>query len=341
MNDRTFRKRAIALTIATAFAVGCSLAFVWLDIPAAWISGGLFGAVLAVLCGQKLVLPNGVVNVSYVLLGALFGSAIRPSIAGEIVVWAGTLAMSCASLAAIMIVSTFYMKRFEGWDLRTAFFATAPGALPAVIALATEHAVDHRRVVLAQTVRLFSFMAVVPLLFSGSGGGEFSPGGTMETADLVIVLAAAALGGLVAKSIRLPGGLMVGALIASGALYGLDMVHGEMPAVLQNGAMMAMGMFVGAQLALLTLPDLWLSLRAVAAMLALGTTIAVGFSWVTAVLADLPFVLVLLSFLPGAMEGMAALGFILGLDVAFISLHHIVRFLFVVLSLPIVTRAWK
>lgn len=314
------------------------------DFPAAWLTGGLVGTAIVVSRKIEVGLPNAAVDTSYLALGALFGSAITAHIAEQMVTWAGTLILCCASLAVTMIVSTWYMRRFEGWDTPTAFFATAPGALPAVIAMSAELSLDQGRVVLSQTVRLFSLMALVPLAFSAAPpqpGTVTLVQATMSLTDLALISAVAIAGGVLARLTRMPGGLMIGALLSCGLVYATGLIDTALPMPVQNAAMMLIGMLVGVQLSGLSAAGMVRSARAVLVVLTIGVAIAVVSAVAAAELFGLPLPQLLLSYLPGAMEGMTIMGFVMGYDPAFISIHHIVRFLFVLGMLPVVSRAWR
>jgi hypothetical protein len=70
--------------------------------------------------------------------------------------------------------------------------------------------------------------------------------------------------------------------------------------------------------------------------------IAVIISGVGAVLVwwlfDLPLNQLLIAFAPGALEVMIILAFVLGLDPTFVAAHHLVRFIGIALTLPLLTR---
>ena len=64
------------------------------------------------------------------------------------------------AMAAVMI----YL-RWAGWDREVSFFASALGAMSAVIAAATDAGVDVRKVVLVQSVRIFVLVAFLPVVY--------------------------------------------------------------------------------------------------------------------------------------------------------------------------------
>ncbi|MDX6805973.1 AbrB family transcriptional regulator [Terrihabitans rhizophilus] len=331
------------LWLAAAVLVSCaiSLALDLVAFPAAWLNGGLAGAALVAAFGGRFALPSAAINTSYVILGMTFGSAITAEVVGHAAVWLGTISVSIISLGVMMVGATWYLWRVEKWDVRTAFFATAPGALPAVIATAADFPVDHKKIILSQTVRLVTLMATVPLIFPHPPAGldalptyhaSITPG------DLALLAAVSTMGGVLALLCRLPAGLMVGSLAASGGLYATASVQGEIPAVILNAAMLVVGIMIGAQVSRLTLRELVGSMRAVTVVFGIGVAVSLVSAAAASALFDQPLELVLLAYLPGAMEGMTILGFILGLDPAFISVHHIVRFIFVVAMLPVVVH---
>jgi uncharacterized protein len=334
------------LWLGAAVLVSCALSIA-LDLiafPAAWLNGGLVGAALVAAVAGRFPLPSPAINASYVVLGMTFGSAITAEVVGHAGIWLGTILVSILSLAAMMVAATWYLWRVEKWDVRTAFFATAPGALPAVVATAADYPVDHKKIILSQTVRLFTLMATVPLLFPAPPealGALPVFHAQITVPDLVLLAAVSTAGGVLALLCRVPAGLMVGSLAASGVLYATGALGGEIPVAILNAAMLVVGIMIGAQVSRLTFRELLDSMRAVFAVFAIGVVISLAFTALASALFDQPLELVLLAYLPGGMEGMTILGFILGLDPAFISVHHIVRFIFVVAMLPVVSHMAK
>jgi uncharacterized protein len=157
-------------------------------------------------------------------------------------------------------------------------------------------------------------------------------------AALVVVAVIAAV---VAYRLRLPGGLLLGAMAASGVLHGTGLVKVNLPLPAAIVAFIVMGSIIGARFAG---TDIWL-LRRLALMglgaLAVGTAIAAAFAVAAALLLALPVGDVVMAYAPGALEGMTTLAFALNLDPAYVGAHHIARLIFVSLVVPFVVHAMR
>ena len=57
--------------------------------------------------------------------------------------------MTCATFG-----SAFYLKKVHGWDMLSALFGAAPGALSQVMVYATQYHADLRGIAIVQTVRV-------------------------------------------------------------------------------------------------------------------------------------------------------------------------------------------
>jgi uncharacterized protein len=332
----------IFFIISILISAGGAIVLSPFSFPAAWLTGGFVGGAAIIAIRGRLNPPAEVVNVSYVILGAVFGGSVSPTIVAQSSTWAVTIMVSGVSLLILMGATTLYLKHCEHWDFRTAFFSSMPGALPIVLSTAGEYLVDQRRIALLQTIRLFFFMTFLPLVarfqLELGVGGAADDTQIRSFGEAALVLTVASAGAVAARWARLPGGLMVGAMISAGLLYGTGAVDGMLPKVLENFAQMIIGIVVGVHLARLRFSDLISHVRAASISLSIATFIAAIFSWAAASVSGLPFVQLLLAFAPGAMEGMVVLGFSLGFDPAFITVHHMSRYILVVITLPLVTR---
>ncbi|MFD2032224.1 AbrB family transcriptional regulator [Ancylobacter dichloromethanicus] len=72
--------------------------------------------------------------------------------------------------------------------------------------------------------------------------------------------------------------------------------------------------------------------------LLIATAVALAFAVLGAWLADEPLPKVLVAYVPGALEAMTIMAFVLGMDPAFVAAHHLVRFLGLALAIPVIAR---
>jgi membrane AbrB-like protein len=115
-------------------------------LPAAWLSGALTAVAVLAIFGANVSVTRGIRGAAFIALGVMMGAAVTPETLTGMRTWPISLAVLVLSVAATMAAVTFYLRRFAGWDGRTAFYASAPGALSTALALATQDGADVRRV---------------------------------------------------------------------------------------------------------------------------------------------------------------------------------------------------
>ena len=132
----------------------------------------------------------------------------------------------------------------------------------------------------------------------------------------------------------MPGGLIVGAMAASGVLHGSGTVHAFLPVPVAVCSFIVMGAMIGTRLGGADFRQLArLSLVGIGALL-VGTTVGCLFAFGVATLLSLRLADVVMAYAPGAIEAMTIIAFALHLDPVFVGVHHLARFTFMSLVLP-------
>ncbi|QFR35187.1 AbrB family transcriptional regulator [Ancylobacter sp. TS-1] len=327
-------------TLALAFAGGGL--FAWLAMPAGWLSGALVVTALAALLGAPVgVEPRTRLGV-YIILGTSMGSSITPETLSGITTWPVTMAVLVASVPVMMVAVIFYLEKVAGWDRRSAFFAAAPGALSTVLVMAENSGADTRRVVFGQSLRLFVLVALLPVAMGGLG---HQPAGTLpinpvvpDLSSFLLSLGVGIGGGFLAERARFPGGAMVGSMLASGVVHGAGLIEGRLPDIFLIVGFVVLGANTGSRFAGTRLETLRRFFLDSLAALAIATAVAFAFALLGAWLAEEPLPKVLVAYVPGALEAMTIMAFVLGIDPAFVAAHHLTRFLGLALLIPLLAR---
>jgi membrane AbrB-like protein len=159
----------------------------------------------------------------------------------------------------------------------------------------------------------------------------------------VLVVASGGAGWL-AYRFRMPGGLIVGAMAASGVLHGGGWVHAFLPVPVAICSFIVMGAMIGTRLGGADIRQLArLGLVGIGALL-IGTTVGFLFAALVAWALNLRLADVVIAYAPGAIEAMTIIAFALHLDPVFVGVHHLARFTFMSLVLPFavgVIRAYE
>lgn len=333
--------RASALTLGAAAAGGA--AFTALSLPAPWMSGALVAVTLLALSGGPTRIPERLRFACFTVLGCSMGTALTPDMMAKAATWPVSMGFLALSVLGVMVSVTLFLRKVAGWNLATAYYSSAPGALSAVIAMAQNSDADMRRVAFAQALRLFLLVALLTQILGRTGGADMAGPVAVAPAltplpDLLILLAASFAGSLLAQKARIPGGVLVGALAASGLLHALDLSHARIPDLMMVPAFIVLGAGVGIRFrgtTLRTLRDcLFASLGAFVVAMAVSLGCAFAAAWVTGEDAGK----MVTAFAPGALETMTVLGYALGYDPAFMSAHHIFRFAGLSVALPVLAH---
>src|ERR1044072_5511333 len=245
-----FRRFAETIAFASvgAAALGRS------RLPAGWLSGAIIGVSAAALSGRQVFVPPQVGRIVYVILGISLGSSVTPETVATMVTW--PLSMLALTIAMVAVTTSVmaYLKFVHGWDTLSALFAAAPGALAQAMALAQDTGANVRAIAMVQTVRLFILAVALPIAFAAFGVAGLPPprGANLPLLQLLIELGIIILissgAALIAFRLNLPGGLIVGAMAASGVLHGSGAVHAFLPVPIAICSFIVMGAMIGTRL---------------------------------------------------------------------------------------------
>ena len=330
----------VVLTLATATAGGTLFAYA--GMPAGWLSGALVATAVLALMGAPVAMDSNIRMATYVVLGTSMGSALSPETLTGLTTWPVTMVVLIISVPVMMGAVILYLEKVAGWDRRSAFFAAAPGALSAVLVMAENSGADTRRVVFGQSLRLFVLVALLPAAIGGLG---HEPSGALPINPVVpdalsfcLSIGVGIVGAFLAERFRFPGGAMVGAMLASGAVHAFGLIEGRLPDLFLIVGFVVLGANTGSRFAgtrLETLKSFFLD--ALAALL-IATAVSLAFAMLGSWLSGEPLAKVLVAYVPGALEAMTIMAFVLGFDPAFVAAHHLTRFLGLALLMPLVAR---
>jgi membrane AbrB-like protein len=317
--------------------------------PAGWLAGSMVFAAVAGLAGRPIHVPSPLARACSIALGITIGGAVMPETLRGMITWPLSIAMVSISVAAATLATYTYLTRVHGWNRLTAIFASTPGGLAQVMALAAEEGrdCDIRGVAIVQTLRVLILTVVVPATLSLTGLAEAvrlpaSPIAAAEApvgfAILIVTASAAALGLL---RLGIPGGLMFGPLVVSAVLHGGAFITVTMPSWLANAAMVVLGTVSGGRFTgmpfRLLLGYLGAALGAFA--VSLVVTAAIGIS--VTLMVPIPISDLVVAYAPGAVDAMMILALALHLDPVFVGAHHLTRVLVVSLGLPILAHYYS
>ncbi|WP_246333459.1 AbrB family transcriptional regulator [Aureimonas mangrovi] len=324
-----------------AFAGAGGAAATALGLPVGWLLGATVATVAAALAGLRSRVPNRLRDAAFFFLGIQAGSGVTPEVLTQVHLWPASFAIQLGGVGLVVALTYVFLKRGFGWDRDTALFASIPGALSFVLAAASETRADMTRIVIVQSVRLLLLIGfLTPTLAWLEGGQGAAPfvleGGTLfQYAILFSVCALAAVAGAAS---RMPGGLILGALLASAALHGTGIAPVALPRWLAIPSLIVLGALIGGRIE----PESRGALARLAPAALGAFVIGLIGSAIAGALAVIALQIeigkVALAYAPGALEALTVLAYQFDQDPAYVAAHHVVRFLLLALLVPLVAR---
>ncbi|MBN8963872.1 MAG: AbrB family transcriptional regulator [Rhizobiales bacterium] len=335
-----------AETLAIGAAAGLTLN--WLNFPAGLITGSLIGVAAAALAGRPLMIPTPLSRAIYVVVGISIGAVVTPETLTGLAAFPLAIAVLVVSTLIMIAATTSYLRFVHGWDWRTALFGASPGALAQVMTLAAEYKSDMRAVAFVQTIRVVALKLGIPVGLSAFGltasGGlmaRFTAAGPPSVVELGILVVVSVLTAWLFFRLRLPGGLIFGAMVASAILHGGGFIHAILPWWVAYAAVIGIGAITGSRFANTSVQTLARFLGAALGSFAVAMAIAAAAVLLLTMLMSVPPADAVVAFAPGAQDTMMVLALALHLDPVFVGALHLSRFLLVSLLVPVLAHKAK
>ncbi len=333
----------------TCLAIGAAggVLFHWLNAPLPWMLGAMCATTLAAMSGLRVRLMPRLRMIFIAILGVILGSAFTPEIFEGIGKWLGSFVwLACYVVVATFAIRWFYLR--AGYDPVTAYFAAAPGGLSEMILAGGAMGGDERRISLSHGARIF--IAVFGLSFGYRWLGGYHPtsapatmgGATSLGLDDWALLTAIGIAGFgLARLMRVPAYALVGPMVLSAALHAAGITQSRPPFWLVALAQVVVGAMVGARFDGVRPREVLSAVALAAAAAALLLAIAAGFGWLVGTTLGIPFGAALLAFAPGGLAEMSLIALALDIDAAYVSSHHVMRIMMIVVAAPMVFRLFR
>jgi len=333
--------------VLLALAIGTvgGLVFAVIDLPLPWMLGAMAATLAASLAGVPQGRPSLLLPPMRVVLGVMIGSGFTPDVVTVLPEMLLSLVFVVPYVALLGLIGVPYLRRFAGYDLPTAYFASMPGGLPDMTAFGKEMGGDEGKLALVHSTRVLIIVFLLPFVIELgesidlSARARFGPQiADLPPRDVAILLFCGLAGWWGAAKLRLTGATIVGPMILSAAAHMAGLTHAKPPDELIKLAQLVIGTAIGAAFVGVLFREIIriivLTTGMVVAMLALTVAFAAGVHWLT----GFPLMSVVLAYTPGGQAEMNLIALTRGVDVAYVAVHHMARVALVVLGAPILFR---
>tara|TARA_B100000085_G_scaffold118152_1_gene107609 strand:+ start:2096 stop:3178 length:1083 start_codon:yes stop_codon:yes gene_type:complete len=349
-------KDCLKIVVTSAVALTAGLICESVGVPAPYLMGSLFG-VWVVGGSLPAVQPYlGIArwfHVPVVMgLSVLIGTSFNPELIAHINGWAATLGVMLVTTAIATIVGMFWLVRIRHYPITEAFLSSVPGGQAEILMIAREHTEKDYVVALFHLVRVVLVFCSTPLLLAVTQGHlavaqsnfvlhQMPTFLSLPLWVLSMFLMTALAGYLIARLLHMPMPHLLGPLCLSIVLHvtgALDIPRISEFVIL---AQVAIGGAIGARLAQVQFRELYSYIAdAVVSAVIMLVVYAISALFLNA-LFGLDLLKLWLAFVPGGLYEVTLLALLFGFDVAFVAVHHTIRIVFIILSLPVLIPTLK
>ena len=331
--------RAASRALARSLGIGAlgGLLFQLTGLPLAWMLGPLVANLLVSARGVDVRVPEGLREAFLGVLGLVLGSQVTPQLAERVLDWPLSAALLLLGVAASTAAAAAWYRRC-GFDPVSAWYASAPGAMTAMILMGEKCGGDPQRIAIAQSLRIILVVLWLPPLFwLWEGGGRQVEEAAASSAHLWMLLLLPILIAL-GNRLRLPSASLLAPLLFAALLSGFDVASLQLPDWGMNVMLWVLGSAIGSRFQGLSRARLgrYLLEAGVATLLALG--VLALFAEAIHRLIGVPRDVALLALAPGGIGEMAILAVALDIDPVFVAFHHLLRMVALMVFAPFWAR---
>lgn len=339
-------KTGIVPALLSFLVAGTGAAIAYLiGLPIPFLLGSVCSITLASLSGMRIYLPVWLRNGVFIMLGVQVGSGVTPATLHQISEWPLSFVLLLLMLVSVTGFTFVLLRYLFRWDAQTAFFSSLPGALSFVMAAASETRADLVKITVIQTVRLLLLIGllapVLNVLGQSAPHSDLVVVSGSHQGEWLLLLAVGGFGAALGHCSRLPGGMMLGALLASALVYVTGFATVRLPVEMTDFGMIILGILIGSRVDAKHRSALLSYLPAALLAFVIGTVAAALVSVVAWLVTGLHPAQIALAFAPGALEALTVIAFSLGVDPAYVASHHVVRFMMIAFFVPFLARSLK
>lgn len=329
-------------------AIG-SIVFIYLSLPLPWLLGAIFASSIAMRFENlPIQSPKTFSTPARVLIGLTIGSAFTPEILQYLDVYFYSLLLVIPFTILTILAGMYYYQRYQGFDKKTAYLSSMPGGVIEMVIIGEEIKADIAKITLVQSSRLFFIVISLPFVIQYIFKVDISgnqlitiPLSNINIGEFLALLVVGAIGGILAKKLKISAAYLIGPMILSIAVHSTGLITSSVPDEFLKFVQVVFGTIIGFTFRGVKLQMVIKTLIGTFGHFLILVCISTIFITIAYYSFGFPLISTLLAFSPGGQAEINLIAILVGANVPYITLHHIVR-LFIVMNLaPIFARKLK
>jgi len=315
----------------------------WIGTPLPWLFGSVLAVGTAAFSGLKIAsapvqFPIETRLIFMPIIGVAIGATMTPQVLQEIPRWWPSFAALFVFIPLAHLLGFIAFTRIGKLDPTTAWFSSMPGGLMEAISMGEENGADVRMLNLLQFLRLILCILTVPTIFmlleggvvGSASGAQMEAKGALGLVDALVLIAAGALGLILARKAGLPAALITGPILLSAAAHLSGLTDASPPGWMVSMTQLVVGLTLGIRFTGLSKKELRLGVMLTAITVTIALTLALIFGVILSNVIGERIEAVVLAFAPGGVVEMSLIAISLEISVIYVAIHHIARILLAV-----------
>ncbi|WP_419675845.1 AbrB family transcriptional regulator [Aliarcobacter butzleri] len=334
------------MLLALLIAVSGSILFIFLHLPLPWLLGAIFATTIAIrFPSVPISSPKLFSAPARILIGLTIGSAFTPHILQYIPHYIISLLLVIPFTLLVIFFGTYYYHKILKYDLKTSYLGSMPGGVIEMVIIGQDLKADTSKITLMQSSRLFFVIVSLPFIIQyifqiDIRGNQLltTPIKDINLFEFSYIYILGIAGAIIAKRLRLAAAYLIGPMIVSIILYSTGFVHTHIPDELLKFIQVIFGTIIGFTFKNVSLKTIAKTFLATLGHFAILIILCAIFIFIIYKSLDFKALDILLAFGPGGQTEINLVAILIGANLPYITLHHIVR-LFIVMNIaPIIAK---
>ena len=323
-----------------------SVLFIFLQLPLPWLLGAIFTTSIAMRFENlPIQSPKLFSAPARILIDLIIGSAFTPQILESLHLYLFSILLIIPYSIIVTFAGMYYYVKVLRFDRKTAFFSSTPGGVVEMVILGEEQKADTSKITLVQSSRLLFVVLSLPFIIQyifqlDISGNQLITKAIKDTnlTEFFYLIIIGICGAVLAKKIKLSAAFLIGPMILSIIVYSSGLIHTLIPDELIKFVQVIFGTIIGFTFRGVKLKMIIKILMGTFGHFLILALISGIFICIAYYSFDFPIVSTLLAFSPGGQTEMNLIALLVGANVPYITIHHIMR-LFIVMNLaPIIAK---